>query len=517
MTNLLNEEPSVSLLGHQTPRILYAPEGDTSAGDDAIELAAEFGLELDPWQQLVLREGLKERSSDGKWAAYEVGLMVSRQSGKGSCLEAVELAGLFLFGEQLIIHAAHEFKTAADAMRRLDLLLTRGGVKHKAVASHGQEKIEILAGPAKGARVMFITRTKTGGLGFSADRLILDEAMTIAPESYQALLPTLISRPNPQIWLTGSAVDQRIHVGCEQFAGLRYRALNSEPGKRICYLEWSAPEDLEDFADTEAWWQANPGGGIRITEEDIEAEYDSFMAAGGKRAFGVQRLGIGDWPILGDARTEIPIDLWRGLRSSAPELTGPSVLVLYRAPEGGPWSIAAGQRTKQGPIHLEVGYHGSDSADVVIDRFAAAVTEMAPIEVIVGRGAAAAVIPTLEAAGFAPSSPNVTDETQACGGFLDDALAPGAPLLSHADQPGLNNAAGHCSKKEMPSGGFVWANSEESAYSQLMAATLARWALLKYGGKPGESTIHEFPDQGEIDDWLNEDFDDWLNSEEESD
>lgn len=450
----------------------------------------------------MIREGLKERASDGKWAAYEVGLEVSRQNGKGSCLEAVELAGMFLFGEQLIIHSAHEFKTAADAMRRLDLLLTQGGVKHKAVASHGQEKIEILEGPAKGARVMFIARTKVGGLGFSADRLILDEAMTISPESYQALLPTLISRPNPQVWLTGSAVDQRIHIGCEQFAGLRWRAMNSEPGKRLCYLEWSAPDDAP-MDEREYWWMSNPGGGIRITEEDIEAEYESFIAAGGERAFGVQRLGIGDWPLLGAARSAIPQERWRNLGDAEPEFSGDSVLALYRAPEGGSWAIAAAQRNR-GRVHLEVGYVGSDTADVVLDKFVGAAAALGPCAMIVGRGGAAELSPSLEAAGFEPEIPNTTDEAQACGGFLGDALSEGAPLLSHSGQTSVEIAITHAVKKAVSSGGFVWDRVNETSYAQLMAITLARWGLLKHGNAGTGPMIAEWPDDDEMDEWLAE-------------
>ena len=506
---MLSDEPNAKLLGHQTPRIFYSPEGDTSAGDDAIELAAEFGLYLDPWQQLVVREGLKERSSDGKWAAYEVGVNVSRQNGKGSCLEAVELAGIFLFDEELIIHSAHEFKTSADAMRRLHLLLTQGGVKHKAVASHGQERIEILEGPAKGARVMFITRTKGGGLGFSVDRLILDEAMMISPESYQALLPTLISRPNPQIWLTGSAVDQRIHAGCEQFAGLRHRALKNEPGKRICYLEWSAPEDV-NMASREAWWQANPGGGIRITEEDIEAEYESFMSAGGERAFGVQRLGIGDWPVFGADRSEIPADKWNAMRNSTPSLTGRTVITLYRAPEGGPWAITAAQRVEDGRIHLEVGYTGTDTADIVLRKLIDVVTAWDPAAVLVGRGAAAEVIPGLEAVGINAESPSLTEEAQACGGLLNDALAVDEPLLSHSNQHGLNNAVTHAIKRELPSGGFVWDCVEGSAYAQLMGVTLSRWGLLKFCVPEPEPRIHEWPDDEEIRRWMEEEDDELI-------
>jgi hypothetical protein len=84
---------------------------------------------LDPWQRFVLDRALGE-SKDGKWSAFEVGLVVPRQNGKGSILEARELAGLFLFDERLILHSAHEFETArtssAGSPRSAPATATRG-------------------------------------------------------------------------------------------------------------------------------------------------------------------------------------------------------------------------------------------------------------------------------------------------------------------------------------------------------------------------------------------------------
>ena len=91
----------------QQPRLLTTPQGAiSSSGVEAAELAAAAGLFLDDWQRLALDVALGERA-DGRWAAFEVGLVVSRQNGKGSILEARELAGLFLFGGRLILHSAH--------------------------------------------------------------------------------------------------------------------------------------------------------------------------------------------------------------------------------------------------------------------------------------------------------------------------------------------------------------------------------------------------------------------------
>src|SRR5215211_3903521 len=104
--------------GAQAPRIRSVPEYETSAGVEAIEFCESFGLILDPWQQLCMMDMLGERP-DGLWASMEFALLVARQNGKGSILLARELCGLYLFGEPLTLHSAHEFKTASEAFLRL--------------------------------------------------------------------------------------------------------------------------------------------------------------------------------------------------------------------------------------------------------------------------------------------------------------------------------------------------------------------------------------------------------------
>ena len=67
------------------------------------------------------------RRPDGRWAAFQVCLLCPRQNGKGSILEARELAGLFLFGERHMTHSAHEAKTAKDHFERMERLLRHAG------------------------------------------------------------------------------------------------------------------------------------------------------------------------------------------------------------------------------------------------------------------------------------------------------------------------------------------------------------------------------------------------------
>jgi phage terminase large subunit-like protein len=138
-------------------------------------------------------------------------------------------------------------------------------IKH----SHGQEGIYL----KNGQRLRYKTRTKGGGRGFTADCVILDEAMVIPEEMHGALLPTLRAMPNPQLWYTGSAVDQESMEHGVVFARLRERAIRGEATRasRISggHRRLSIPTRCRKppLADPDVWAQANPALGIRITAE----------------------------------------------------------------------------------------------------------------------------------------------------------------------------------------------------------------------------------------------------------
>ena len=154
--------PPAVLLGSQEPTRLVLPPRVGSAGAEAVELARSAGLILDPWQATTLDAALSEQPG-GQWAAFEVGVVVPRQNGKGAILEARELAGLFLLGEELILHSAHEFKTGQEAFRRvLNLIENTPDLDRKVKrvrTSHGEEGIETTTG----ARLRFVARSSGSG------------------------------------------------------------------------------------------------------------------------------------------------------------------------------------------------------------------------------------------------------------------------------------------------------------------------------------------------------------------
>ena len=492
--------PNLELFGAQEPRIRSVPRAKQSLGDAAVELAASFGLFLDPWQQLVLRDSLQvsdkpDRNGVRRWRTFETGLCVGRQNGKGAILEARELAGALLFGEKLIVHSAHEFKTAKEAMRRLEMLLAQAGEPYRANRSHGEESLELRN---TGARVMFQTRTKAAGRGLSGDLIILDEAMILSSDAVGALLPTLSARPNPQLWYTGSAVDQAVHANGLVFASVRERGLAGDDDS-LCWLEWSCDSEA-DLDDPRQWCVANPGIGYRITVEHVRSERRALLHQ--PRVFAVERCGVGDWPSLSEGESEIAAAAWDECKVDDPVLTGARTVAVHRSRDRRFWSVAAAQRLADNRVHVEIGpvFEGShtDVAEYLVDRVGA----WNPVALVIDRRSAAMVLePLLLDAGIEPTVTNSVDLALACGGFLDDVLA---GRVTHSGQQVLSQAMGCARKRDLPGGGFAWdEGSDGVATAPLVAATLAHWSLVSFVKPPagGRSApvVESVKDSDELD------------------
>jgi hypothetical protein len=468
------------LLGSQTPRILTAaPAAVSSAAAEAIELATHCGLELDPWQRLVLHHALGEKP-DGNWSAFEVGLCVPRQNGKSAIIEARILAGLLLFDEELITYSAHEFRTAMEIMRRLEGLLLRSGEKFMPTTSHGQEGFELGTVKRRGKRVLFQSRTKAAGLGTSGDCIILDEAMWLAPEAIGVLMPTMAARPNPQLWYAGSSVDQEMHPKGYVFSGVRHRGIEGN-SPRLCYLEWS-PDDDDDRTDRDVWLKVNPGAGYRpgFTISYIEDEFEAMRHT--PKMFDVMRLGIGDWPTLADTlKPPIDVDAWIALADTTPKLLNhyPRVIGVDRAPVSRTWSICGAQYTANGDAHVEIGVSQMGSPAEIAEKLIDIVTDADPAALVIDARSPAAVLkPYLVEAGIEPVMTNAIELSMACEGFLEAVIA---GQIGHSGQQVLTDSVAAAIKKDLPGGRFVWeSGAGRGSIVQIMAATLAHWGLLTF-------------------------------------
>ncbi len=461
------------------PRVATWPAYASSTGREACELAAEAGLFLDAWQQLVLERALGEQAS-GQWAALEVGLNVPRQNGKGAILEARELAGLFLLGEGHIFHTAQLYKTAHSAFRRLlGLIQQTPALSHrvKRVArSHGEEAIET----TEGCLIEFMTRHKRSGRGLTADCVILDEAMFLPDADHGALMPTLSARPNPQVWYTGSAVDQYVHEDGVVWARVRERGIGGKDDK-LAYFEWSAsdaasPLDIEDPADEHLWELANPALDVRIDREFVEVERRSLDP----RAFAGERLGVGDWPpTSAGEQTVIDLGRWDSLadrRFSSAGLT--PCLAFDVTPDQSASSIAAAFRGSDGVLSVEVVARRPGTRWVVpeLERLA---DEHEPLAVMLGAASPAGALEfQLAERGVPATVVKVSDHALACA-LLVQLVSDGQ--IRHLGDDGLRAALKGAARK--PHGeGWLWSRRHSAVdISPLVACTLALWGQANLG------------------------------------
>ena len=450
------------LTGVQSPRFSWAPPSSFNAASEVFDLCDQMGMPLDLWQQTALELMLGERP-DGKWSAFEFGLIVARQNGKGAVLEARELGGLFLFGEQMIIHSAHEFATAAEAFRRMKNLIDGTAwlsrrVK-KIMNSHGSEGIELMSGQ----RLSYRTRTAGGGRGFSGDVVILDEAQKLDTGQLAALMPVLSARPNPQLIYTGTVTAD---------AAILRRVV--ERGRKggeahMAFAEWSAPDDA-DPTDREAQAQANPAANIRISFDYIDAEQKALPAA----EFSMERLSI--WPDVAALGTLIPIAEWSaGGKPDAVMPKGVPISVGVAISPKRDWaSVGVAGFTPDGGIYVEVIKHEA-GVDWLLPYLVGLVERRAPMSLVVDQvGPAGTLLAAMGAAGLTVRTTDTAAYKAACGAFVD-AVKYGK--IRHREQQALTDAANGVKERKVGDS-YVYARRDSGVLiSPLEAVTLAVWGL----------------------------------------
>ena len=410
--------------GVPVPRIRHAPHVRASAWEDVVELSAAYGLKLLAWQENALEAAMGERS-DGLWAAKHVGLSCPRQNGKGSLLEARALAGLLLFDEKMIIHSAHEVRTAQIGFQRLKSYFENYDDLRRKVVGIGNAVAREYIRLRSGQEIRFVTRSKSAIRGFSADCLLLDEGQILGDQQWEAILYTVSARPRHQIWLVGTpplSLEEGI-----VFDRFRTRGIEAKD-HQMAWLEWSAADDA-DLDDPKAWAQANPALGSLISHDTVVTE----RAAASSEGFGRERLGMwagafsqrvfdpGVWRLLCDEGVSAPDrvvltvdvspDRWSASIGVAGELEGGRTLVMVYTDAGTEWVV---------PKLVEL-CAARDVAEVAI----------------VASGQAAALQPDLMRAQIEYTKLNGADMGAACAAFQ---LAVRDGAVAHVNQDELTAA-----------------------------------------------------------------------------
>lgn len=322
------------------PRVANYPPYVTSAASEVIDLMAQLNRPLDGWQAWILERGLGQKhdlEEDAlQMAADTCGCWVSRQNGKGDIIMALEVGWLWLFGIPLVVHTAHQYRTAKEGFTRLKTLyeeneaLLGNSLKH-IWSGAGQHGIE-LNSKYKGARLSFLARAGSAGLGFSAPKLILDEAQMLNEDLMQTILPLMSAQVDPQIWFFGTPPrkdDAWIYQIKEAGEGCAPGTAWFDYG--IEYVDPMSPEFVEILSDPAVHRATNPSmsvrrpNGTRLRTRAIDGEMKKL---GMTMAFAQERTGM--W--LPRARTAgdhaIDPKIWATRRSVRPEVPGDLVIAF---------------------------------------------------------------------------------------------------------------------------------------------------------------------------------------------
>lgn len=454
----------VPVRGVVSPRYLTLPDGVASLrpAEEALAFGREIGLDLDEYQEFVLRGALGERA-DGRWAASTVVDVEPRQNGKNETLTLRQLAGLVLWGESLQIHTAHKFDTAKEHAQRVFQIVEENERLDRLVKHIHRSNQETELRFKDGARLRFLARGTGGGRGFAkAQLIVLDEAMRILGGMLGAIIPTMSASAHRQLWVLSSAP-----LETPESDELRRICIRGRAGApRMAYFEACADPD-DDPHDERTWAKANPAYGRRIFAEAIEDELTTMSP----EEFEQERLGI--WNDDEDADLVIPAAAWAACCDHKSGPVGRLEFALDVDEDRAHASFAVAAVSPRGGTHVEIVDY-RPGTEWVVARAVELQARWGGSLVLIARSPAASLRTELEQARVRVVEASSAQHLEACGGFYD-AVVQGQ--IRHHDQTSLNIAV-RAAERKYSGDAWVWdRRSSLTDISPLVAVTMARWLL----------------------------------------
>lgn len=200
---------------------------------------------------------------------------------------------------------------------------------------------------------------------------------------------------------------------------------------KLAYFEWSAPDDAAPD-DPEAWGQANPALGIRISEDFIDTERGALEPDD----FARERLGIFPEDIDGTEPAIDPDD-WKACTALDSTIVGPLVLIFEVSVDRKRAVIASVGRSSNGGTHVEV-IESRPRTGWVVERLVKLRDKHHPGAIICNpSGPAGGLLADCEREGLAVEAVKGPDYTQACQAAYDDITE---HRWRHIDQASLTAA-----------------------------------------------------------------------------
>lgn len=486
----------LALLGDQRPRLESRPDSVGSWGELAVDFVTACGMKLEDWQEYVVW-AWHDIDTNGRWAASEAGLLVSRQNGKSEGLVAFDLARLFLFPTEdrrrrTVLHTAHELKTATETFEKVAAIIAANerlmGMVDHVYTANGKEAILLKPRPGQllGDRLRFVARSKGSGRGFAANDIVYDEAQELSPAARKALTYTQSTIPNRQEIFAGTVPGEE-NDG-EVFEGVRDRGRAG--AKRTTWQEWS-PEGAEDpkraesidVTDPRTWQQAVPAMGTWIEPETVQEQVDRALD---RDELLRERFAV--WPnrpeAVAQSLSDLDLAAWIDQAGPYPVEGAESgaVIALAVSRGGGSASVAAGRRLNGG--HIAVEHKKTAAGTLWVAAYVRKLKdELGNALVVLDPKNATAVTAALQGAGVKFMSMNLDEIAAAHALFIEHTNAGG---IVHRDQPEVTASLQYAGVRALTrGGGQTWDMSEaKKPITQAQAVTWSVWGVLKRESSP---------------------------------
>ena len=443
-------------------------------GAEVARIAEALGQPLMPWQQHVADVALEVDPETNRLVYREVRLTVPRQSGKTTVMLALMIHRcLVLGGRQRVGYTAQTGQAARSKFIDDHVPVVSSSMfqrKCRVRRANGSEAIMW----DNGSIWSVLPTTETAGHGAQYDLAVCDEAFALPDDRLeQAFKPTMITRPEPQLWVVSTAGDVNSQWFNAKVDDGRERVERGQT-EGVAFFEWSAPEDANP-ASEETWLACMPALGHTITIDAIRADFESMRLAEFRRAYLNQRQNrnaVEPWQVIAE-------DTWLGLTDERSRIASEPVLALDVTPDRGMAAIGAAGHRGDDKLHVEVVEHKPGTAWVV-DWFKSRKGQYGPV-VVDPAGPAGPLVALLVEAGVDVRTIGSRWHAHACGQFYDAAVT---DRLRHLGQTPLEVALAGASQRHY---GELWFWSRKDLTTDmcpLIACTLALGGVFNPGEEP---------------------------------
>lgn len=434
-----------------------------------------------PHQRMIADVAMEIDPETGLLAYREVILVMMRQNGKSEMILPVIAHRSISWPQQRTVYTTNTFGMARQRWEDVHLARLKDSPFGQMLTARMRLQQEAILFSNGSSYSPISTTNKTGGTGDTTDLGVVDEAWVHDDSGVEgALRPTMLTRPQPQIWImsmvpgparrakeapdTGNSawLRKKIAKGRAQVkAGLR---------RDTAFFELGAQPGM-DPGDPKTWWSCMPALGYTIPESAIRADFEAmeladfmpeYLSWWDDEAGGWKVIGEGEWELAGDALS-FALD--------------PVALAVDVMPDRSSAAICASGHRPDGFVHVEVTGKGgvADARPGVgwaLPRLQEIVAGLHHCVIVVNDPLLA---DACEAAGIAVYRPTLREVAAWCAGFYDGVAGPDVANrnIKHPDQLEMNVAARAAEKRSAGVGAFAWAQN-----CVLTAASLAVGGLL---------------------------------------